>query len=417
MRIFYRHSFRRTVGVMLRKKENNIVFLGETNFRNKRLRFGIKKEDRRSHIYLIGKTGVGKSTLLKNMMLQDAGNNSGFALLDPDGDLVEDVFRSIPETRKKDVIYINPADPLHQVGFNVFERVNTPEGRHLIASGLISVFKKLWHEFWGPRTEHILRNAILALLQFPGTTLLDLTRILADERYRKTVLLYVTDIYVREFWLKEFSKYPARLKAEAIAPIQNKAGAFLGNPFIRYIVGQKRSSFDVRKAMDNGKILLANLSKGRLGEDTATLLGSLLITKLELAALSRADTPEEDRADFTVFIDEFHTFTTESLTDMLPEMRKRRLSLVLAHQYLEQIGEKLRAAIFGNAGTLIAFRVGARDAEYLAKEFYSTFRIEDFVHLPTYHIYIKLMIDGVTSRPFSATTLPSIVPPDSPCQY
>ncbi|MDA2921154.1 type IV secretion system DNA-binding domain-containing protein [Desulfobacterota bacterium AH_259_B03_O07] len=357
-------------------------------------------------MYIIGKTGVGKSTVLKNTMAQDIQNAAGFALLDPHGDLVKDVLRLIPLARKEDVIYINPSDTARQPGFNVFEGIGTPEGRHLVASGLISVFKKLWHEFWGPRTEHILRNAVLALLEYPGTTLLDLPRILVDENYRKTVLLYVTDIYVREFWLKEFAKYPARLKAEAIAPIQNKAGAFLGNPFIRNILGQKKSSFDIRKVMDNGKILLANLSKGELGEDTATLLGSLLITRIELAALSRSDTPEEERKDFTLFIDEFHTFTTESLTDMLPEMRKRRLSLVLAHQYLEQIDEKLRAALFGNVGTVIAFRVGARDAEYLAREFYPTFKREDFIRLPTYHIYIKLMIDGVTSKPFSAVTLP-----------
>ncbi|MGB7291019.1 MAG: type IV secretion system DNA-binding domain-containing protein [Thermodesulfobacteriota bacterium] len=391
---------------MLEKKENNIVFLGETNFRNHRLRFGIKKEDRRSHTYLIGKTGVGKSTLLKNIMRQDLHNGAGFALLDPHGDLVEEVLRLVPQERKKDLIYINPSYPLHRMGFNVFEGVNSPEERHLVASGLISVFKKLWREFWGPRTEHILRNSILALLEYPGTTLLDLTRIMADETFRKTVLLYVTDIYVKEFWLKEFAKYPARLKAEAIAPIQNKAGAFLGNPFIRHIVGNQKSLFDIRKVMDTGRILLVNLSKGRLGEDTAMLLGSLLITKLELAALSRSDTPEEKRKDFYLFIDEFHTFTTASLTDMLPEMRKRRLSLVLAHQYLEQIDEKLRAAIFGNVGTIISFRVGARDAEFLTKEFYPAFTAKDFVNLPTYNIYIKLMIDGLPSKPFSAVTLP-----------
>ncbi len=391
---------------MTGSKENIPCILGTTTYRNKGVRFGIKRRDRRSHMYIIGKTGVGKSTVLKNTMAQDIQNAAGFALLDPHGDLVKDVLRLIPRTRKEDVIYINPSDTAYQPGFNVFEGISTPEGRHLVASGLISVFKKLWHEFWGPRTEHILRNAVLALLEYPETTLLDLPRILTDDNYRKTVLLYVTDIYVREFWLKEFAKYPARLKAEAIAPIQNKAGAFLGNPFIRNILGQKRSSFNMRKVMDNGKILLVNLSKGELGEDTATLLGSLLITRLELAALSRSDTPEEERKDFTLFIDEFHTFTTESLTDMLPEMRKRRLSLVLAHQYLEQIGEKLRAALFGNVGTIVAFRVGARDAEYLEREFYPAFKREDLIRLPTYHIYIKLMIDGVTSKPFSAITLP-----------
>ena len=356
-------------------------------------------------MYIVGKTGVGKSTLLKNIMLQDMRKGAGFALLDPHGDLVEDVLQSIPVQRKEDVIYANPADRHNGIGFNVFEGAHSPEGRHLIASGLISVFKKLWYEFWGPRSEYILRNAILALLEYPGTTLLDLPRILADANYRKTVLLYVTEVHVKDFWLQEFAKYPARLKAEAIAPIQNKAGALLGNPFIRNIVGKKHSSFNMSGVMNEGKILLVNLSKGSLGEDTASLLGSLLITKLELAALSRSGTPEKDRKDFTLFIDELHTFTTESLTDMLPEMRKHLMSLVLTHQYLDQISERLRAAILGNVGTVISFKVSARDAEYLAKEFYPTFKIEDFVNLPTFHIYIKLMIDGVTSKPFSAVTL------------
>ena len=405
LRTSRQHFFHRTVETMLKEKDHNIVFLGETNFRNQGVRFGIKKEDRRGHMYIVGKTGVGKSTLLKNIMLQDMKKGAGFALLDPHGDLVEAVFRSIPDLRKEDVIYVNPADKNNGIGFNVFEGFHSPEERHLIASGLISVFKKLWYEFWGPRSEYILRNALLALLEYPGTTLLDLPRILADADYRKTVLLYVTDVHVKNFWLQEFAKYSARLKAEAVAPIQNKAGAFLGNPFIRNIVGKKYSSFNMRTVMDEGKILLVNLSKGNLGEDTASLLGSLLITKLELAALSRSGTPEKDRKNYTLFIDELHTFTTESLTDMLPEMRKHRLALVLTHQYLEQISEKLRAAILGNVGTVISFKVSARDAEYLAKEFYPIFGVEDFVNLPTFHIYIKLMIDGVTSKPFSAVTL------------
>lgn len=391
---------------MIDGKEKNITLLGETNFRNKRERFGIKREDRRAHMYLVGKTGVGKSTLMKNMMLQDLTNGSGFCLLDPHGDLVEETLRLVPEERKKDLIYINPADPAHQLGFNVFEGVNTPEGRHLVAAGLISVFKKLWYEFWGPRSEYILRNAILALLEYPGATLLDLPRILVDVKYRKTVLLYVSDTHVKEFWTKEFAFYPARLKAEAVAPIQNKAGAFLGNPFIRNIIGKRMSAFDITAIINGEKILLVNLSKGNLGEDTASLLGSLLITKIELAALSRSNIPESDRKDFTLFIDELHTFTTESLAAMLPEMRKHRLSLVLTHQYLDQINEKLRASIVGNVGTVIAFKVSAQDAEYLAKEFYPTFTTGDFVNLPPYNIYIKLMIDGVTSKAFSAMTLP-----------
>jgi type IV secretory pathway TraG/TraD family ATPase VirD4 len=387
-------------------RENEVYYIGETTFRNKGTRFGIKRKDRRTHMYLIGKTGMGKSTLMKNLIIQDLQKGNGLALLDPHGDLVEDILDFISKERVTDVIYIDPSDTKNPIGFNVLEGVSTPEGRHLIASEQVSVFRKLWDDFWGPRTEYILRNSILALLEYPRTTLLDLPRILIDDNFRKTVLLYVRDQQVKEFWLKEFAKYPVRFRTEAIAPIQNKAGAFLGSPFIRNIVGQKKNTFNMREVMDSGKVLIVNLSKGRIGEDTSMLLGSLLITKIELAALSRADIPEEKRRDYYLYIDEFHTFTTMSIADMMPEMRKHRLSIILANQYLEQIDKKFVAAIFGNAGTVISFRVGARDAEYLEKEFYPVFRVEDFVNLPTYHIYLKLMIDGVTSKPFSAVTFP-----------
>ncbi len=313
-------------------------------------------------MYIIGKTGVGKSTLIKNLVIQDLRRGNGFALLDPHGDLVEDILDFIPQGREEDVIYFNPDDRDHPIGFNLFEGVNN-EGRHMIASGLISVFKKLCADSWGPRMEHILRNSILSLTEYPGTTLLDLPRIFVDANFRKTVLLYVTDTQVKEFWVKEFDKYPANFRAEAIAPIQNKAGAFLANPLIRNIVGQKKSSFNMRDIMDSGKVLLVNLSKGKIGEDTSTLLGSLLATKIEQAALSRADTPEDKRCDFYLYIDEFHIFTTGSLADMLPALRKYRVSLIISHQYLEQIDESVVAAIFGNAGTVTTFRVGARDAE------------------------------------------------------
>ncbi|HEX3035886.1 MAG TPA: type IV secretion system DNA-binding domain-containing protein [Thermodesulfobacteriota bacterium] len=386
-------------------RENEVYYIGETNYRNERTRFGIKKKDRRSHMYIIGKTGVGKSTLIKNLVIQNLKKGNGLALLDPHGDLAEDILDYIPEWRENDVIYFNPADRDYAVGFNVFEGVNS-SNRHLVASELISVFKKLWSDSWGPRLEHILRNSILSLAEYPGTTLLDLPRILVDAEFRKTVLLYVTDNQVKEFWMKEFEKYPANFRAEAIAPIQNKAGAFLTNSLTRNILGQKRSAFNMREVMDSGKVLIANLAKGKIGEDTSMLLGSLLVTKIEQAALSRADTPEEKRRDFYLYIDEFHTFTTGSFADMLPEARKYRLCLILVHQYLEQIDEKTVAAIFGNAGTVITFRTGARDAEYLAREFYPDFRVEDFINLPAYHIYLRLMIDGVASNPFSAATLP-----------
>src|SRR3990167_2508287 len=390
---------------MNKNRENEVFYIGETNFRNKRLKFGIKRKDRRSHMYVIGKTGTGKSTLIKNLIIQDLRKGDGLALLDPHGDLVEGILSYIPEGRQKDMIYINPSDSKNSIGFNVLEGVNSTDGRYLIASGLISIFKKLWFDSWGQRTEHILRNSILTLAEYPGSTLLDLNKLLVDSGFRKTVLLYVKDEKVREFWGKEFDKWPLRFRAEAIAPIQNKAGAFLSSPFIRNIIGKKKSSFNMREAMDNGKVLLVNLAKGRVGEDTSMLLGSLFVIKIYLTALSRTDIPEEKRRDFYLYLDELQSFAAGSYSDMLPEARKYRLCLTLVHQYLDQIDQKTISAILGNVGTIISFRVSARDAEYLEKEFYPNFKVGDLVHLPGFHIYLRLMIDGVSSRAFSAVTL------------
>jgi len=383
-------------------RENEVFYIGETNYRNKRQRFGIKRKDRRSHMYVIGKTGTGKSTLIKNLIIQDLQKGDGFALLDPHGDLVECIVSVVPEERQKDVIYVNPSDSKSSIGFNVLEGVNSTEGRYLIASGLISVFKKLWADSWGPRTEHILRNMILTLTEYPGSTLIDLNKLLVDLSFRKTVLLYVKNEKVKEFWVKEFDKWPMRFRAEAIAPIQNKAGAFLSSPFIRNIIGKKKSSFNMREAMDTGRLLLVNLAKGRIGEDTSMLLGSLFVIKIYLSALSRTDMPEEKRRDFYLYLDELQSFAAGSYADMLPEARKYRLCLNLVHQYLDQIDQKTISAILGNVGTIITFRVSARDAEYLEKELYPNFKVGDLVHLPGFHIYLRLMIDGVSSRPFSA---------------
>lgn len=389
---------------MNENRENEVFYIGETNFRNKRQKFGIKRKDRRSHMYVIGKTGTGKSTLIKNLIIQDMQKGDGLALLDPHGDLVESIVSLIPEERQKDVIYLNPSDSKNLIGFNVLEGVNSIEGRYLIASGLISIFKKLWADSWGQRTEHILRNIILTLAEYPGSTLLDLNKLLVDSSFRKTVLLYVKDEKVREFWGKEFDKWPMRFRAEAIAPIQNKAGAFLSSPFIRNIIGKKKSSFNMREAMDTGKVLLINLAKGRIGEDTSMLLGSLFVIKIYLYALSRTDIPEEKRRDFYLYLDELQSFAAGSYADMLPEARKYRLCLNLVHQYLDQIDQKSISAILGNVGTIISFRVSARDAEYLEKEFYPNFKVGDLVHLPGFHIYLRLMIDGVSSKAFSGNT-------------
>src|SRR2546422_6143719 len=331
--------------------ENRITALAVTTFRNARRRCGTKPADRRAHMYIIGKTGTGKSTLIANLARQDLVHGEGFALLDPHGDLAEHVLRLVPEDRQADLIYFNVPDTAHPLAFNPLES-GQPALKPLVASGLISVFKKIWAEFWGPRMEYILRNALLALLDLPASTLLDVPRLLDDAPFRSHVLAVVQNAQMRRFWLREYQSYPARFRAEAIAPIQNKVGEFLVNPILRRIVGQPKSAFDLRQVMDEGKILLVNLAKGKIGEDTAALLGAMLVTKIGLAALSRADVPEGDRRDFYLYADEFPTFTTSSFAGMLSEMRKYRLGLGLAHPYLSQVDEATRDAVLGNVGNV-----------------------------------------------------------------
>jgi hypothetical protein len=389
---------------MTTESGNPINYFARTNFRNDRRIFGIKQADRRSHMYIIGKTGTGKSTLLETMVLHDIAAGAGLALLDPHGDLVERILANIPENRKSNLIYFNAPDMAHPLGFNPLESVH-PAKRPLAASGLLEVFKKMWADTWGPRLEHILRNAFLALLDQPQATLADVLRLLADVSYRKQVCLNIFNAQVKYFWQREFESYPMRFRAEAIAPIQNKVGAFLSNPIMRNIVAQANSAFNLRKVMDEGKILLINLAKGKIGEDNADLLGSMLVSKIALAGLSRASVSESQRRDFYLYLDEFQNFTTLSLSTMLSELRKYRVGLILCHQYLSQIDPDIRDAILGNAGTIISFRIGSEDAEILEREFYPEFRRSNLVHLANYNIYLKLMIDGVVSRPFSAETL------------
>lgn len=387
--------------------QSEITFFAKTNFRNQERAFGIKTDDRRRHMYVIGKTGMGKTNLLENLAIQDIQKGHGIAFIDPHGDTAEKLVKAIPSNRINDVIYLNPADQEYPIAFNVMEKVG-PEHRHLVASGLVGVFKKIWADSWGPRLEYILRNAILALLEYPGSTLLGVTRILVDKSYRDRVVEKVTDPVVRSFWVDEFSKWNDRVLQEVISPIQNKVGQFLSSSLIRNIVGQTVSSFDVRKVMDERKILIINLSKGRIGEDNGALLGAMMITKIQLAAMGRVDIPEESRADFYLYVDEFQNFATESFANILSEARKYHLNLILANQYVTQIDEKVRDAIFGNAGSIISFRVGAMDAEFLEKEFEPVFVANDLVNLPKYQIYLKLMIDGIAGDAFSATTLPPI---------
>ncbi len=386
---------------------SDITFFAKTNFRNAERKFGIKKDDRRRHIYVIGKTGMGKTTVLENMVISDIMAGNGLALVDPHGDLVDKVIEYIPSYRINDVVYFNPSDIDYPIGFNVLENVD-PTQRHLVASGLMGVFTKIWEGVWSARMEYILNNCILALLEYPGSTMLGISRILVDKNYRRKVVEKITDPIVKSFWVDEFASYNTNFRNEAIAPIQNKVGQFLSSSIIRNIVGQPKSTINLREIMDNKKILLFNLAKGRIGEDNSALLGAMMITRLQLAAMSRVDILEEERKDFYLYVDEFQNFATESFASILSEARKYRLNLIIAHQYIEQLDEKVRAAVFGNVGTIICFRVGAADSEFLAKEFFPTFSEDDLLNLTKYNVYLKLMIDGVASEPFSALTLPPL---------
>ncbi|MDF1498557.1 MAG: type IV secretion system DNA-binding domain-containing protein [Patescibacteria group bacterium] len=385
--------------------ENNITYFAKTNFRGKEHKFGIKRDDRGRHTYVIGKTGMGKTNLLETMIIADIKSGNGLAVVDPHGDLAEKVLNFVPASRINDVVYFNPADVDYPIAFNVMEQVDL-KYRHLVASGLIGVFKKIWADSWGPRLEYLLRNVILALLEYPGSTLLGVPRMFIDKDYRKKVVNKVTDPVVKAFWLNEFTKYSSQFTVDAISPIQNKVGQFLSSSLVRNIISQTHSTIDMREIMDNRKILIINLAKGRIGEDYSALLGAMLITKIQLAAMGRSDIPEEERKDFYLYVDEFQNFATESFAGILSEARKYRLNLIIAHQYIGQLEEEVRDAIFGNVGTLISFRVGAADAEWLEKEFEPVFMMNDLVNLAKYDIYLKLMINGVTGDAFSATTLP-----------
>ncbi len=395
--------------------EERITYFGQTDARNKKVTFGIKAKDRTKHVYVIGKTGMGKSTVLENMAVQDIKNGEGMAFIDPHGKTAELLLEYVPEHRMKDVVYFAPFDMEYPISFNVLESVD-PDKRHLVVSGLMSTFKKIWQDAWSARMEYILTNTLLALLEYPDATLLGVNRMLSDKEFRRHVITYITDPSVKTFWVQEFANYTERMAAEAVPAIQNKIGQFTANALIRNMIGQPKSSFDLREMMDKGKIFIVNLSKGRIGESNANLLGGMIITKIYLAALSRADIPDrtlKDLPNFYLFVDEFQSFANESFADILSEARKYKLNLTMAHQYIEQMEEEVRAAVFGNVGTMIAFRVGAYDAEVLEKEFAPQFTAEDLVNLGIYQIYLKLMIDGISSQPFSATTLPPISLPQN----
>lgn len=393
--------------------EERVTYFAETDHRNRRTKFGIKSKDRTRHVYVIGKTGMGKSTLLENMAIQDIQNGNGLAFLDPHGATAEKLLDYIPEHRVGDVLYFAPFDTEYPVSFNVMEDVGENK-RHLVLDGLMSAFKKIWFEAWSARMEYILGNTILALLEYPDSTLLGINRMYSDKEYRNKVVSFVTDPIVKTFWVQEFAGYTERYAQEATPAIQNKIGQFTSNPLIRNIIGQPKSSFNMRAMMDEKKILIVNLSKGRVGEQNANLLGSMLITKIYLAAMSRADLAAEEVSklpNFYLYVDEFQSFANESFTNILSEARKYKLNLTIAHQYIEQMSEGVRAAVFGNVGTMMSFRVGSYDAQVLEKEFAPQFTSEDMVNLGFAQIYLKLMVDGISSNPFSAVTLPPIEPP------
>lgn len=380
------------------------TIIGKTNFRNVETNFGIKMRDRALHIYTIGKTGTGKSTLLSNLIIDDIIKGRGVAVVDPHGDLINDVMEYIPQERVEDVVYFSPADRNYPIGFNLLESVD-PEYKNIVASGIVGIFKKIFGESWGPRLEYILRNVVLGLLDYPSATMLSIIKVLTDTKFRRQVIEKIDDPIIKDFFLNEYERYDQKFRTEAVAPIQNKVGQFLSSTIIRNIVGQETSTIDIRKIMDEQKILLIDLSMGKIGEDNSALLGSMLITKIQMAAMSRADMPKHLRVPFYLYVDEFQNFATDSFAVILSEARKYGLSLMMANQYIAQMPENVANAVFGNVGSIIAFRVGAQDADSLQREFMPVFEAQDLINQDNYNIYIKMAIDGVTSAPFSSRTV------------
>ena len=398
-------------------KKEDITYFAKTNSRGREVEFGIKDDDRLRHVYLIGKTGMGKSTMFENMAVQDINKGNGLCFIDPHGSAIETFLEYIPEHRTKDVVYFCPFDVDNPIAFNVMDNSDLNENnRFLVAQGLLAVFKKIFgEETYSDRMVHILNNTLLALLEYPGSTLLSVTRMLTDPGYEQEVVRNISDPSVKAFWTNEYGNWEDRYKKEANAAILNKLGQFNSNPLIRNIVGQEKNSMNFREIMDDKKILLINLSKGQVGEDNANLLGAMITTKIYLAAMSRADLPKRELAqkpNFYLYIDEFQNVANDSFTDILSEARKYKLSILMAHQYIEQTPDTVRAAIFGNVGTTISFRVGPEDGEVVEKLFAPTFYADDIVNLGRFEIYLSLMINGIGSQPFSANTLPPIKKPD-----
>lgn len=382
-----------------------VTSIGRTNYRGIDMEFGIKTLDRRRHMYIIGKTGMGKSVLLENMLYSDIQAGRGVAVVDPHGDLAESVINFVPSWRTNDVIIIDPSDREWPIAFNMLENID-PSLNTIVASGLVGIFKKIYADSWGPRLEHILRNTILSLLEYPNTTMLGIPRILQDWEFRKKVVRKIQDPLVKSFWQNEFEVMEPKNKIEAISPILNKVGQFLSSPIVRNILGQVNSKVDFRHAMDNKKIVVVNLSKGKIGEDNSSLLGSMIITKFQIDAMSRANIAEKDRVDFYLYVDEFQNFATDSFATILSEARKYKLNLTMANQYIAQMPDEVRDAVFGNVGSILSFQVGFDDAEYLSKQYGEEVLPNDLVNLNKYTAYMRLLNDGMPSKTFSLATLP-----------
>jgi len=382
-----------------------LTIIGKTDFRNKYSEFGVKLDDRKRHIYVIGKSGTGKSTLLENMVIDDINLGRGVIVVDPHGEFADKIIDSIPERRIQDVVVLDPADREWPIAFNLLEYVGE-DFKGMVASGFVGIFKKIFGNSWGPRLEHILRNTVLALLETPGSTMLGIPRMLTDKQFRESVVVNITDPVIKDFWTHEWAGMDQKQQSEALGPILNKVGQFLSTGTIRNIVGQPKSTIDIRKIMDQQQILIVNLSKGKIGEDNSALLGAMIVTKVQLAAMSRANVAVADRPDCFLYVDEFQNFATDSFATILSEARKYNLGLTIAHQYIAQLPEEVRDAVIGNVGSMILFRVGVPDAEALAKEFEPVFAVADMVNLEKAHVYVKLLVDGFASQPFSAQTLP-----------
>ncbi len=380
-------------------------FFAECEFKNRQVTFGIKSDDRRRHMYIIGKTGVGKSTLIANMAISDIRAGKGICVIDPHGDLCETLLDYIPSHRINDVVYLNPADDTHSFTLNPLETTD-PSQQELVVSGIVAIFHKLYGNSWGPRLEYILRNTLLTAIKLPQPTMLVIPRLLTDDAFRANALMHVTDPVLLSFWNDEFANMQPRLRSEAISPILNKVGQFISSRFVRNILQEYKSTINLQKIMDEGKIVLLHLPQGKLGEDNAALLGAMIITKLQLAAMQRVTIHESERKDFYLYVDEFQNFATSSFIKILSEARKYRLNLILANQYIAQVPEDVRAAIFGNAGTMLSFLVGADDATFMTKEFKERFKEEDLLALNKHEAILKMAIDGMTQAPFLCKTLP-----------